>query len=459
MSVTLIGKDDVPVNEVANCLTRSDVECVFPLRLSQVLNEPKAIESTDLTVFVSVDQASVDAGEGVEQIRQVLGPAGRLVVCMPRPSAPQDLLSSGADEIISPASISYERIAERILGQLIVEKRIKRHTYGSMRGATKQMHDLYEQIERFAPLKQHVLIRGETGTGKTLVAEALHAGGSDGGKFVPVNCSAVHNESLDSELFGHVQGAFTGAIRNRTGLIEEAKDGTAFFDEIGDLSPELQIKLLDVVDTKKIRRLGGNAFYPVNSRFVFATHQDLEERIEQKLFRQDLYARISRLVVVLAPLRERLADIPLLVEHFLAIYNQKNSTSVEVKFGAVDELFRYDWPLNVRELDSVVERAAATAGPDGGITDTMMREAMRDPRKSRLGFATNPPKYSVGFDPFMDRWRVFEARAKFAYFKALTETTKTEKEAEVRSGVSRSQLHNIRTELGLKRADLDPRGD
>jgi DNA-binding NtrC family response regulator len=288
-----------------------------------------------------------------------------------------------------------------------------------------------------------------------MVAEALHAAGGKTRKFVAFNCSAVHSESLDSELFGHVQGAFTGAIRSRTGLIEEAEGGTAFFDEIGDLSLKLQIKLLDVVETGNIRRLGANPLHKVHARFVFATHQDLEERIEHKLFRQDLFARINRLVVVLPPLRERLADIPLLVKHFLKIYNKKTSTSVDVEFGAVDELFRYDWPSNVRELVSVIERAAADANPEGKITDTIMREAMPIPRERRFGVPTNAQTYSVGFDPLTDRWEIFEARAKSAYFKVLFETTKTNKEAEEQSGLSRGQLHNIRTSMGLKRKDSD----
>jgi DNA-binding NtrC family response regulator len=243
-------------------------------------------------------------------------------------------------------------------------------------------------------------------------------------------------------LFGHLKGGFTGAASVRKGMIEEAQDGTAFIDEIGDLDLNSQIQLLGVLDTNRIQQIGANVVRETNARFVFATHRNLEERINDKLFRPDLYARINILIIEVPPLRKRKADIPLLVEHFVERYNRNNETSVSVQAGAVDELFRYDWPLNVRELDGVVHRAAARAGVDGIITGTMLRESIRDPREfqSRRAAATQQSN-SISVNPETLSWHTLVATAEAMYFKSLVEVAKNEQEAIRMCGLGRAQLY------------------
>ena len=218
-----------------------------------------------------------------------------------------------------------------------------------------------------APTEANVLIIGETGTGKELVARALHTHSARaGGPFVALNTAAIPSELLESELFGHAKGAFTGAIASKRGLFEEAGGGTLFLDEIGDINPKMQAQLLRVLQEGEIRRVGGNEPIRVDVRVVAATNRDLEEEVRTGRFREDLYFRINVVTIHLPPLRERREDIALLVDHFLHKYAQREGRS---EAGIADEamqlLSHYGWPGNVRELENVIERALALA--KGGI--------------------------------------------------------------------------------------------
>jgi DNA-binding NtrC family response regulator len=296
-----------------------------------------------------------------------------------------------------------------------------------------------------------VLIRGETGTGKGLVAKALHQKAGRDGKLVTIVCAGTNPELLGSHLFGHVEGAFTSANKARVGLIDSARDGTVFIDEIGDLDANLQITLLRVVEEKVFFPVGCDSEKKASARFVFATYCDLEELLAKGSFRQDLYARINRLVIELPPLRNRRADIPLLVDHLLERFKKKNNTSVDIGTGAVDELFRYDWPLNVRELDDVVCRAAAKATGRGPITGTMLRESIRDPRDLRtVNKRSNRYANTVEFDPLIDSWLQVDERAKQEYFRALAKVAQNMEHASDLSNIGRSQLYKIFAEYGLK---------
>ena len=247
----------------------------------------------------------------------------------------------------------------------------ERSGFGALVGQSPAMQQLFRLLERVAQSAAPVLIRAESGTGKELVARALHfEGPRKQAAFVAVNCTALPESLLESELFGHVRGAFTGATTARRGLFLEADGGTLFLDEIGDMPPALQAKLLRVLEEGEIRAVGSDVARKVDVRIVAATHQDLEARVRAGAFRNDLYYRLNVIPVTIAPLRERVEDVPLLVEHFLRRARERNPTSpvAQVDAGALAALARYDWPGNVRELENLVERlvvigmdAAATA--------------------------------------------------------------------------------------------------
>jgi DNA-binding NtrC family response regulator len=230
-------------------------------------------------------------------------------------------------------------------------------------GRSPQMLELYKTVARIAPGRSNVMILGESGTGKELVARALHRRSPRAERrFVPVNVSAIPEGLLESELFGHVKGAFTGATANRRGLFEEAHEGTLFLDEIGDLSLPLQAKLLRVIQEQRLKPVGGNDEVAVDVRLVVATHQNLEGMIGAGRFREDLYYRLNVVTLVLPALRERRDDIPLLAEHFLEKYARiAGRPSLSFTREAERHLRDYGWPGNVRELENVVERAVLLA--------------------------------------------------------------------------------------------------
>jgi two-component system response regulator HydG len=241
-----------------------------------------------------------------------------------------------------------------------LQKELKeRHQFQKIIGKSKEMQEIYALIEDLADLETTVLITGESGTGKDMVARALHYSGQRAFKpFVAVNCSALSEGLLESELFGHVKGAFTGALRDKQGRFEAAEGGTLLLDEIGDLSPYIKIKLLRVLQEREYERVGESVARKANVRVVACTHQDLKERVDQGKFRLDLYYRLKVVEIKIPPLRQRVEDLPLLIEHFCRIFNERFHKSIE---GVSDEVLRlfmdYPWPGNVRELEHVLEHA------------------------------------------------------------------------------------------------------
>jgi two-component system response regulator AtoC len=224
-------------------------------------------------------------------------------------------------------------------------------------GSSPEMQQLFESIRQVAPEKATVLIAGETGTGKELVARAIHAGSPrSNGLFVAVNCAAIPHEMLESELFGHEKGAFTGAIKERIGKFELADGGTLFLDEITEMPMALQAKLLRALQENIIERVGGNRAIAVDIRVVAATNRDPREAIKDGKLREDLYYRLNVFRIDLPALKARKSDIPKLAQHFLA------KRRVDISAEAIDALTRYDWPGNVRELENVLERAAIISG-------------------------------------------------------------------------------------------------
>lgn len=234
---------------------------------------------------------------------------------------------------------------------------LKRGQFHSIVGASAPMQKVYTLIEVLADVPTTVLINGESGTGKELVAAALHASGvRSKGPFVKVNCSALSEHLLESELFGHVRGAFTGAIADKVGRFQKAHGGTLFLDEIGDISPAIQMRLLRVLQESEFERVGDSTPVKVDVRIVAATNQNLSEKVILGLFRQDLYYRLNVVRLVLPALRERSGDIELLVAHFIAKFNDKLNRSLQGVSDEVHNLFRaYHWPGNVRELEHTIE--------------------------------------------------------------------------------------------------------
>ena len=219
------------------------------------------------------------------------------------------------------------------------------------------MEEVYEAVERVCGTKATVLIRGESGTGKELIARAIHYGsGRVGSPFIKVNCAAIPEPLLESELFGHEKGAFTGAVGTRKGRFEQAHEGTLFLDEVGDIPLSLQPKFLRVLQERKFERVGGNTTRSVDVRIIGATHRDLEQAIRDNTFRDDLYYRLNVVPIFVPSLRERTADIPLLVKHFVQRFNEMHGKSVEFLQDAVEVMVRYGWPGNVRELENCIER-------------------------------------------------------------------------------------------------------
>jgi len=235
----------------------------------------------------------------------------------------------------------------------------QKYEFRNIVGTGKEMREIYEQIAQVAPTATTVLIRGESGTGKELVAHAIHYHSPRSARpFVKVNCAALPESLIESELFGHEKGAFTGAVARKRGRFELAEGGTLFLDEIGDLSPALQVKLLRVLQEREFERVGGTETIRVNVRVIAATNVDLEGAVSDGRFRSDLYYRLNVFSIFLPPLRERKTDILLLADHFLDKYSKQNSRRIKrISTPAIDMLMTYHWPGNVRELENVIERA------------------------------------------------------------------------------------------------------
>ncbi len=232
-------------------------------------------------------------------------------------------------------------------------------------GRSKAMAEVYARVARAAPTGATVLITGESGTGKELLARAIHHNSPRKDRpFVPVDCAAIPRTLIESELFGHVKGAFTGAYQDRAGALEAVEDGTLFFDEIGDLDIDLQGSLLRALQERVFKRVGENKTRPLAARFLFGTHSDLEEAVKAGKFREDLYYRISVIPIHLPPLRKRRSDIPLLVTHFLELSGRRNSLPLKsMEPAAMEALTRNPWKGNVRELENAIENLVVmTAG-------------------------------------------------------------------------------------------------
>jgi DNA-binding NtrC family response regulator len=248
----------------------------------------------------------------------------------------------------------------------------QKYAFGNIIGKNHKMQAIYHLIKKVSNADARVFITGETGVGKELVAKAIHFNSPRKNRpFVSINCGALAETLLETELFGHEKGAFTGAIRRKAGKFEYARGGTVFLDEVGDISTGMQVKLLRVLQEKQLERVGGNQPIDVDVRMISATNQDIKEKINRGEFRIDLFYRLNVVHIHIPPLRERIEDVPLLVNHFIRQFNKTfNSGILRITNEAMSQLMQHTWPGNVRELENVLERAFVTT--DGDTIETIM---------------------------------------------------------------------------------------
>ncbi len=326
-------------------------------------------------VITDLKMAPVDGITLLQQIKET-HPATEVIVVSAFgtvETAVQAMQLGAADFLTKPFSTDelrvrvknvWERIQQRrTLDQLLAEKQLLHdELFPEMIGNSPPMQQLFDLIQRIAKEESTILIEGESGTGKELAARAIHQNSERNGKpFIKVNCGALNDNLLESELFGHEKGAFTGAIRQKKGRFELADGGTLFLDEIGDISPAMQVKLLRVLQEREFERVGGEATISVDVRIICATHRNLPRRVQDGEFREDLYYRLSVIPMQLPPLRDRREDIPELVNHFL----QKRSQPKTITAEGINLLMEYSWPGNIRELENLMERLQVIApGPE-----------------------------------------------------------------------------------------------
>ena len=351
-------------------------------------------------------------------------------------------LHRGADHFLSkpvdPDLLSAK--VRELLERRPAAERVREGTLGTMVGHAEAMRRVFDAVRKVAPTEATVLVLGETGTGKELLARAVHdLSERADGPFVPVNCASLAEGVLESELFGHVRGAFTGAVSDRQGLFAAARGGTIFLDEVGDVSLALQQRLLRVLQEREVVPVGAVAPVPVDVRIVAATHRDLEEEMGRGSFRDDLYYRLNVFRVEVPPLRSRRADIPLLVEAALERLAERNPAAdgAVVSPLAMRLLRGYDWPGNVRELFAVLESAVIRSG-GGRVEAQHLPYTIRDP-EGRGGLAGQEGRYRAGDEP--------DERA--AIVAALEETDGSRTRAAQLLGMSRTTLWRRMKEFGL----------
>jgi DNA-binding NtrC family response regulator len=305
-------------------------------------------------------------------------------------------------------------------------------------GATPKMVEIYKKVAKVARIEAPVLVVGESGSGKELVARALHANSPRAtAPFIVINCGALPETLLESELYGHERGAFTGATGSRKGLLEGASGGTVFLDEISETSLSFQVKLLRVIQEHEIRRIGSNETIQVDIRLIAATNRDLRDMVRANRFREDLFHRLNVFTIALPPLRERVPDIPLLASYFLKIFTEKHGKTVRLATEALEAMKRYSWPGNVRELKNMLERVV-TFNDTGVIQLDELEFGEED--TGRVS-AVEPERVSIGTS--------LDQMEKDHIIRVLRETGGNKKKAAEILGIERRTLYNKAKRLGI----------
>jgi DNA-binding NtrC family response regulator len=358
-------------------LIREKLRGTFPniLTCSDGKNALRIVETTPVAVVVSdIRMPGMDGLELLKRIKYFNSSIEVILITAHGDidSAVEAMKSGAYDYITKPFKLAelQAQVVRAMEKYRLVGENLRLKTHLARRfedknlvGRAGNMKEVFETIELVKDTDSNVIIYGETGTGKEMVAKAIHYRSKRKEEaFVKVNCAAIPHELLESELFGHEKGAFTGAIARRIGRFELADRGTIFLDEIGDMPVELQAKLLTVLQDRCLERIGGTQTICVDVRVIAATHNDLAQCIKEGTFREDLYYRLNVVALVLPPLRKRKDDIPLLAEHFLNKLTPRVGKNIEgLSPDAMQALLAYDWPGNVREMENVIERAAVMA--------------------------------------------------------------------------------------------------
>jgi DNA-binding NtrC family response regulator len=323
-----------------------------------------------------------------------------------------EAIKRGASDFVSKPFQIDELL--HVLGSSVEQRRLKsenaylrsqleeRYRFEGVIGKSRPMARLFQLLETVAPTNSTILITGETGTGKEVVARAIHLNGPRRmHRFVALNCSAIPETLLEAELFGHVRGAFTGAVGNRQGRLEQAHKGTVFLDEVGTMSSALQMKLLRVLQEREFERVGDSHTTKVDVRVIAATNSDLARMVSEGQFREDLFYRLNVIPVHLPPLRERKEDIPLLVQHFLEILRAGAPASLTVSQEAMRRLMAFSWPGNVRQLENAVERAVALSAGRTQIDVGDLPTEVQSAQETALTTAVTLPEDGLDLDAFI----------------------------------------------------------
>lgn len=317
------------------------------------------------------------------------------------------------------------------------------NSFAGIIGKSAPMQSIFDLIKRVAPSNSNILIHGESGTGKELVAKAIHKFSlREKGPFIAINCTAIPETLLESELFGHARGSFTGAISKKIGLFEEAHGGTIFLDEIGDMAMSLQAKILRVIQERKVRAVGDNNDRTIDVRIIAASHKDLKAAIKEQLFREDLYYRLSVIPILLPPLRHRVEDIPLLAYGFLDKYNTINGKNISgFTESAIQQLMNLPWEGNVRELENVIERAVVLCNSEKLDCDDLPKTDNVHPEALFAQMSEELPT----LDSFEKRYIQF----------VLTKVGGKKEKASHILGINRRTLYRKEREYGWVESDLN----
>ena len=361
-------------------------------------------------------------------------------------------LRPGTIFLVGQVSVQFEVTTEE------VEVRFsQRNRFGNMLGQSLSMREIFALLERVSPSDLTILVEGKSGTGKELVAEAVHKHSPrHRGPFVVFDCSAVSSELIESELFGHVKGAFTGAVSSRKGAFENAQGGTLFIDELGELGLDLQPKLLRALERREIRRVGSNEAIAVDVRIVAASNRSLNDEVARGSFREDLYYRFAVLKVILPSLQERVEDIPLLVEHFLQDAAARTGRSgLGVSYATMERLKAYSWPGNVRELRNFIERAVVLANDSGQVDARFLQPLVSDTSDEPPVIAERAlTAAGIPVDlPFKDAKNQLIEKFEVLYWQRLMEQTEGNVTQAARiAGIHRKSVEYILKKLGLERS-------